>query len=86
MEKIRKYSNRNISNLLLIYEYLLNYTFVEAEAIKVLFGVNKHTVNKMLENLIDIKILEFVEEKRYRRHVYIKYVDILFEGTTKRKM
>ena len=44
--------------------------------------VSKPTVNKILENLMDMEILELVEEKkRYRQYVYKKYVDILSEGT-----
>ncbi|WP_281522583.1 Fic family protein, partial [Mogibacterium timidum] len=82
IERIRKFSNGNISNLLLVYEYLLKHPFVEAEDIKKLVHVSKPTVNKILENLMDMEILELVEEKkRYRQYVYKKYVDILSEGT-----
>ena len=67
---------------LLVYEYLLKHPFVEAEDIKKLVHVSKPTVNKILENLMDMEILELVEEKkRYRQYVYKKYVDILSEGT-----
>ena len=82
MEKIRQFSSGNISNLLLVYEYLLKHPFVEAEDIKNLVNVSKPTVNKLLDNLMDMEILELVEEKkRYRQYVYKKYVDILSEGT-----
>ena len=81
-EKIREFSSGNISNLLLIYEYLLKHPFIEAEDIKSLIGVSKPTVNKLLENLMDMEILELVsDKKRYRQYVYKKYVDILSEGT-----
>lgn len=81
-EKIRKFSSGNISNLLLVHEYLLKHPFVEAEDIKILVSVSKPTVNKLLENLMDMEILELVEDKkRYRQYVYKKYVDILSEGT-----
>jgi len=67
---------------LLIYEYLLKHPFIEAEDIKSLIGVSKPTVNKLLENLMDMEILELVsDKKRYRQYVYKKYVDILSEGT-----
>ena len=82
IEKIRKFSSGNIANLLLVYEYLLKHPFVEAEDIKNLVSVSKPTVNKLLENLMDMERLELVEDKkRYRQYVYKKYVDILSEGT-----
>ena len=85
-EKIREFSSGNISNLLLIYEYLLKHPFIEAEDIKSLIGVSKPTVNKLLENLMDMEILELVsDKKRYRQYVYKKYVDILSEGTILQK-
>ena len=82
MKKIRELSGSNISNLLLIYDYLLQHPFLEAEDIKNLVGVSKPTANKLLENLMAIEIVELVEDKkRYRQYVYKKYVDILSEGT-----
>jgi hypothetical protein len=82
MEKIRQFSSGNISNLLLLYEYLLKHPFVEAEDIKNLVNVSKPTVNKLLDNLMDMEIIELVEDKkRHRQYVYKKYVDILSEGT-----
>ena len=82
MKKIRELSGSNISNLLLIYDYLLQHPFLEAEDIKNLVGVSKRTANKLLENLMTIEIVELVEDKkRYRQYVYKKYVDILSEGT-----
>ncbi len=82
MEKIRLFSKGNVSNLLAIYDYLLKHPFVEAEDVKSLIDASKPTVNKLLENLIDMEILELVEDKkRYRQYVYKKYVDILSEGT-----
>ena len=45
-------------------------------------NVSKPTVNKLLDNLMDMEIIELVEDKkRYRQYVYKKYVDILSEGT-----
>ena len=56
--------------------------FYSTEDIKKLVSVSKPTVNKLLENLMDMEILELVEDKkRYRQYVYKKYVDILSEGT-----
>ena len=82
MKKIRELSGSNISNLILIYDYLLQHPFLEAEDIKNLVGVSKPTANKLLENLMAIEIVELVEDKkRYRQYVYKKYVDILSEGT-----
>ena len=82
MKKIRELSGGNISNLLLIYDYLLQHPFLEAEDIKNLVGVSKPTANKLLENLMTIEVVELVEDKkRYRQYVYKKYVDILSEGT-----
>lgn len=78
----KKIEGGNISNLLLVYEYLLKHPFVEAEDIKNLVSVSKPTVNKLLDNLMDMEILKLVEDKkRYRQYVYKKYVDILSEGT-----
>lgn len=69
MEKIRQFSSGNISNLLFVYEYLLKHPFVEAKDIKNLVSVSKPTVNKLLENLMDMEILELVEDKkRYRQY------------------
>lgn len=82
IEKIKLLSKGNISKLLLVYDYLLKHPFVEMDDIRNLLNLSKPTVNKLLENLITLEILEFVEEKkRYRQYVYKKYVDILSEGT-----
>lgn len=83
IEKIRNIPKGNISNLLLIYDYLLRHPFLETEDIRRLSDLSKPTVNKLLETLIELEILELVEEKkRYKQYVYKKYVDILSEGTT----
>lgn len=83
IEKIRSIPKGNISNLLLIYDYLLRHPFLETEDIRRLSDLSKPTVNKLLETLIELEILELVEEKkRYKQYVYRKYVDILSEGTT----
>ena len=83
IEKIRNIPKGNISNLLLIYDYLLRHPFLETEDIRRLLDLSKPTVNKLLETLIELEILELVEEKkRYKQYVYRKYVDILSEGTT----
>ena len=82
IEKIRNIPKGNISNLLLIYDYLLRHPFLETEDIRRLSDLSKPTVNKLLETLIELEILELVEEKkRYKQYVYKKYVDILSEGT-----
>jgi len=82
IEKIRNIPKGNISNLLLIYDYLLKHPFLETEDIRRLSDLSKPTVNKLLETLIELEILELVEEKkRYKQYVYRKYVDILSEGT-----
>ena len=82
IEKIRNIPKGNISNLLLIYDYLLKHPFLETEDIRLLSDLSKPTVNKLLETLIELEILELVEEKkRYKQYVYRKYVDILSEGT-----
>lgn len=83
IEKIRNIPKGNISNLLLVYDYLLRHPFLETEDIRRLSDLSKPTVNKLLETLIELEILELVEEKkRYKQYVYRKYVDILSEGTT----
>ncbi|WP_454963214.1 Fic family protein [Filifactor alocis] len=83
MEKIRNIPKGNISSLLLVYDYLLKHPFLETEDIRCLSDLSKPTVNKLLETLIELEILELVEEKkRYKQYVYRKYVDILSEGTT----
>ena len=83
IEKVRNIPKGNISNLLLIYDYLLRHPFLETEDIRRLSDLSKPTVNKLLETLIELEILELVEEKkRYKQYVYRKYVDILSEGTT----
>ena len=67
----------------MIYDYLLRHPFLETEDIRRLSDLSKPTVNKLLETLIELEILELVEEKkRYKQYVYRKYVDILSEGTT----
>ena len=82
IEKVRNIPKGNISNLLLIYDYLLRHPFLETEDIRRLLDLSKPTVNKLLETLIELEILELVEEKkRYKQYVYKKYVDILSEGT-----
>ena len=82
-EKIRSLTKGNISNLLSVYDYLLKHPFIEAGDIKDLLDLSKPTINKILENLTELGILELVDEekKRYRQYVYKKYVDILSEGT-----
>lgn len=83
MEKIRNIPKGNISSLLLVYDYLLKHPFLETEDIRLLSDLSKPTVNKLLETLTELEILELVEEKkRYKQYVYRKYVDILSEGTT----
>lgn len=82
MEKIRNIPKGNISSLLLVYDYLLKHPFLETEDIRLLSDLSKPTVNKLLETLTELEILELVEEKkRYKQYVYRKYVDILSEGT-----
>lgn len=82
IEKICNIPKGNISNLLLIYDYLLKHPFLETKDIRRLSDLSKPTVNKLLEILIELEILELVEEKkRYKQYVYRKYVDILSEGT-----
>lgn len=82
IEKIRAFSKGNISNLLSVYDYLLKHPFLEAGDVKNLLDLSKPTINKLLDNLMELGILELVEEKqRYRQYVYKKYVDILSEGT-----
>jgi hypothetical protein len=82
IEKIRNIPKGNISNLLLAYDYLLKHPFLETEDIRRLSDLSKPTVNKLLETLTELEILELVEEKkRYKQYVYRKYVDILSEGT-----
>ncbi len=82
-EKIRSFTKGNISNLLSVYDYLLKHPFIEADDIKDLLDLSKPTINKILDNLTELGILELVDEekKRYRQYVYKKYVDILSEGT-----
>lgn len=82
-EKIRSLTKGNISNLLSVYDYLLKHPFIEADDIKDLLDLSKPTINKILDNLTELDILELVDEekKRYRQYVYKKYVDILSEGT-----
>lgn len=81
-EKIRNIPRGNISNLLLVYDYLLKHPFLEADDVRLSLNLSKPTINKLLEILMDLGILELVEEKkRYKQYVYRKYVDILSEGT-----
>ncbi|MEL3900347.1 Fic family protein [Treponema phagedenis] len=82
MEKIRNVPNGNISNLLLVYDYLLKHPFVETEDIRLLLHSSKPTVAKLQEILTELTILALVEDKkRYKQYVYSSYVDILSEGT-----
>lgn len=82
IQKIMNSSNSNISNIVLIYEYLLKHPYIKAEDIKNIVDLSKPTINKILESLREMGILELVEnKKRYREYFYKKYVDILSEGT-----
>ncbi len=81
-EKIRKTTKGNVSNLLAVYDYLLKHPIIEAKDICNFLNLSKPTVNKLLENLIELEILELVEnKKRYKQYMYRQYVDILSEGT-----
>lgn len=81
-EKIHSIKKGNVSHLLSIYDYLLKHPFIEAEDIRNLLDLSKPTVNKLIESLTELGILELVEEKqRYRQYMYKEYVDILSEGT-----
>lgn len=82
IEKIKKVAKGNISNLLLIYDYLLKHPIVDAKDIYNFTNLSKPTVNNLLETLTDLSILELVEDKkRYKQYMYKQYVDILSEGT-----
>lgn len=79
---MRSATKANASHLLSIYDYLLKHPFIEAENIRNLLNLSKPTVNKLIDSLTELGILELVEEKqRYRQYVYKEYVDILSEGT-----
>ncbi len=83
IEKIRKSTKGNTSNLLSIYDFLLKHPILVAKDICNFLNLSKPTVNNLLENLMELKILELVEDKkRYKQYVYKEYVDILSEGTT----
>ncbi len=82
LEKIQNIDKGNISNLIKVYEYLLTHPIIENKDIRDLLNLSEPTVNKLLNTLVELKILELVEEKqRYRQYIYQKYVDILKEGT-----
>ena len=81
-EKIRTIQKGNVSNLLSVYEYALKHPFLKTEDVRHLLSLSKPTINKLLETLTELKILELVEDKqRYKQYVYRQYVDILSEGT-----
>ncbi len=82
IEKIRKSTKGNISNLLSVYDFLLKHPILAAKDICNFLNLSKPTVNNLLENLVELKILELVEnKKRYKQYVYKEYVDILADGT-----
>ena len=65
-----------------MYEYALKHPFLKTEDVRHLLSLSKPTINKLLETLTELKILELVEDKqRYKQYVYRQYVDILSEGT-----
>ncbi len=82
IEKIRKATKGNTSNLLSVYEYLLKHPILEAKDICNFLNFSRPTVNNLLETLVDLGILGLLEDKqRYKQYVYKQYVDILSEGT-----
>ncbi len=79
--KISSAKKGNVSELLLVYDYLLKHPFVIGESIKEVLDVSEPTRNKRLETLRALGILQLVEnKKRYKKFVYTEYVDILSEG------
>lgn len=83
IEKIRKATKRNVSNLLLVYAFLLKHPILEVKDICNLLSLSKPTANNLLETLTELGILELLEDKkRYKQYVYKEYVDILSEGTS----
>ncbi len=82
INKIRDIKKGNISNLLVVYEYILKHPFITSDDVKKILDVSTPTINKLLETLLELNILELVEDKkRYKNYVYKEYVDILSEGT-----
>ena len=83
IEKIRKAKKGNVTNLLLVYDYLLKHPILEAKDICNFLSLSKPTANNLLETLTELGILELLEDKkRYKQYVYKEYVDILSEGTS----
>ena len=83
VEKIRKATKRNVSNLLLVYAFLLKHPILEAKDICNFLSLSKPTANNLLETLTELGILKLLEDKkRYKQYVYKEYVDILSEGTS----
>lgn len=83
IEKIRRITKGNVSNLLLVYDYLLKHPILEVKDICSFLSLSKPTVNNLLETLTELGILELLEDKkRNKQYVYKEYVDILSEGTS----
>ncbi len=81
--KIHNLKTGKISNLLKVYEYLLKHPFITSSDIKNIIDVSTPTINKLIETLVQLDILELVEnKKRYKQYVYKEYVNILSEGTS----
>ena len=73
IQKIRKATKGNVSNLLAVYDYLLKHPILEAKDICNFLNLSKLTVNNLLETLTDLGILELlVDKKRYKQYVYSK--------------
>ena len=82
IEKIRKATKGNVTNLLSVYDYLLKHPILETKDICNFLSLSKPTANNLLESLTELGILELLEDKkRYKQYVYKEYVDILSEGT-----
>ena len=82
IEKIRKATKGNVTNLLSVYDYLLKHPILEVKDICNFLSLSKPTVNNLLETLTELGILELLEDKkRYKQYVYKEYVYILSEGT-----
>lgn len=82
IEKIRKATKRNVTNLLSVYDFLLKHPILEAKDICNFLSLSKPTANNLLETLAGLGILELLEDKkRYKQYIYKQYVDILSEGT-----
>lgn len=78
----QKYSKRALVTLRKIFEYLHRSPIIEIGKTAEEQNLSYNTVSKIVQQFVDLKILNLLEEKeRNRVYVYQEYLDVLRNGT-----